>query len=388
MNMRRNLKLYGLNLVERPWKRALALQNQIGAKKKIDSRFGQLEIHKSHAWSECLSGFQMTPYLQELQVYGGQADNYEASVRQMEKYLRIELNSSQMERVTKYYATEISDEMDELSEVHLSKAKDLREALKEQGNAYCMLDGSMIQTREGETSNDWKEVKLGRIFTDKDNYELDKHHHWISDSIYSAHLGEYQGFLAKFEPMVDFLDGLNERLVFVADGAPWIWRWIEETYAKATQILDFYHGMEHLAKFAKLYFKSKEAQKKWLDTQKMQLLNDRVGTVIERIKDMTNGSKKAKEERERLLTYLENNKSRMLYKTFLDRGLAIGSGAIESAHRTVIQKRLKQSGQRWTIDGAQKIVNLRVVNENKQWNRVIDIIKVNEIATFLRRKTA
>ncbi len=188
--------------------------------------------------------------------------------------------------------------------------------------------------------------------------------------------------------MVDLLDGLNERLVFVADGAPWIWNWIEESYGKATQILDFYHAMEHLAKFAKLYFKSKEEQKKWLGSQKIQLLNDRVTKVIERISKLKSRSKKTEKERTALLTYLRNNQSRMHYKTFLDRGLAIGSGAIESAHRTVIQKRLKQSGQRWTIDGAQKIINLRVVNASKQWHRVIDIIKYKEAEAFSMLKSA
>jgi hypothetical protein len=50
----------------------------------------------------------------------------------------------------------------------------------------------------------------------------------------------------------------------------------------------------------------------------------------------------------------------MQYKTFQEKGLLIGSGAIEAAHRTVIQQRLKLSGQRWTKIGAQQIVNLRI----------------------------
>src|SRR5690606_18276067 len=49
----------------------------------------------------------------------------------------------------------------------------------------------------------------------------------------------------------------------------------------------------------------------------------------------------------------------------------IGSGAIESAHRTVIQHRMKQAGQRWTAQGAQNMLNLRVIKENGQWARII-----------------
>ncbi len=53
----------------------------------------------------------------------------------------------------------------------------------------------------------------------------------------------------------------------------------------------------------------------------------------------------------------------------------IGSGAIESAHRTVVQKRMKQSGQRWSIRGAQHMLNLRVVRKNLQWSKIIELTK-------------
>ena len=53
----------------------------------------------------------------------------------------------------------------------------------------------------------------------------------------------------------------------------------------------------------------------------------------------------------------------------------IGSGAIESAHKTVVQKRMKQSGQRWNNKGAQNMLNLRVLTMNKQWDKVVALIK-------------
>ena len=84
---------------------------------------------------------------------------------------------------------------------------------------YGMVDGAMLQTREGEQNNDWKEVKLGRLFRASAVYELDKHHNWIKDSIYCGHLGSYDKFLEKFEPITDHLDELKERFVFIADGA-------------------------------------------------------------------------------------------------------------------------------------------------------------------------
>ena len=66
----------------------------------------------------------------------------------------------------------------------------------------------------------------------------------------------------------------------------------------------------------------------------------------------------------------------MNYPEYDKLGYYIGSGAIESAHRTVVQKRLKLSGQRWTIDGAQRVLNLRVLKMSGKWNVVQDAIRV------------
>ena len=61
------------------------------------------------------------------------------------------------------------------------------------------------------------------------------------------------------------------------------------------------------------------------------------------------------------------------YKT-IGKGL-IGSGAMESAHKTVIQCRMKLSGQRWSMEGAQKMLQLRTIKMNQQWYEVINLIK-------------
>lgn len=61
----------------------------------------------------------------------------------------------------------------------------------------------------------------------------------------------------------------------------------------------------------------------------------------------------------------------------------IGSGAIESAHPTVIQKRVKLSGQRWTIKGTQNMLNIGVINKNQQWSKIIEMSKFGLKATGL-----
>ena len=66
----------------------------------------------------------------------------------------------------------------------------------------------------------------------------------------------------------------------------------------------------------------------------------------------------------------------MNYQDYVKIGCGIiGSGAIESAHRTLVQKRMKQSGQRWSRKGAQHMLNLRVVRKNNDWNKIIELAK-------------
>ena len=67
--------------------------------------------------------------------------------------------------------------------------------------------------------------------------------------------------------------------------------------------------------------------------------------------------------------YIRNRSNCLDYKTTLAEGLPIGSGEIESAHRHVIQKRLKIAGAWWKIDNADKMLALRVLRANGDWNR-------------------
>jgi len=71
----------------------------------------------------------------------------------------------------------------------------------------------------------------------------------------------------------------------------------------------------------------------------------------------------------------------MRYKQYKNIGCGIiGSGAIESVYRTVIQRRMKLSGQRWSTKGARNMIRLRVISMNKQWAKVIDFLKLPPLA--------
>ena len=140
------------------------------------------------------------------------------------------------------------------------------------------------------------------------------------------------------------------------------------------KILDYWHTTERMWKFIKLLYSSKKHQANWIAKQEVLLWENGIEEVISNIEQINTRKIKAKEEQQKLLTYLSNNKDKMNYKTYKENGWLVGSGAIESAHRTVIQKRLKLSGQRWTIIGAQQVLNLRVLHKNDNWQRLIQAI--------------
>ena len=134
--------------------------------------------------------------------------------------------------------------------------------------------------------------------------------------------------------------------------------------------------MERLHGFAKDAFKNPDQRTQWLNQQEELLQEDEAKTVIANISLMTCKGK-AKQGQRTILTYYENNLKRMNYKTYRDQGLLIGSGPMEAAHRHVLQHRMKLSGQRWTIQGAQQVANLRVTNKSGNWQQIVELANLN-----------
>ena len=103
--------------------------------------------------------------------------------------------------------------------------------------------------------------------------------------------------------------------------------------------------------------------------------------VKEVIPNIENQFKKNKDA-EALVNYVNSNIHRMDYSHYKSIGAGIiGSGAIESAPRTVVQKRMKQSGQRWSYEGAQNMLNLRVIKMNGQWEKIVKMVTTDFKAT-------
>jgi hypothetical protein len=309
-----------------------------------------------------INGFSISPLMQELMTYAGHLDSYAKSNEILERFLSVAVSTSQVYRVTDYVAGVLQSE-----ETHPER---ILPPVSKNDVLYVEMDGSMLCTREVEP---WKEVKLGRLFKGSNCLNPNTASSYLCKSQYVAHLGKSSDFGEKLQPEIDAYGDLKNRLVFISDGAAWIREWIADHYPLSITILDFYHAMEHLYQFADLAFVGLPLSKQvWCEQQKALLLESDVETVLQNIAD----SEGKEKDKKKLITYYENNKRRMRYKEYRSIGCGIiGSGAIESAHRTVIQKRMKLSGQRWSHKGAEAMLQLRVTAMNGLWHKVIDICK-------------
>lgn len=162
--------------------------------------------------------------------------------------------------------------------------------------------------------------------------------------------------------------GQSSHLHVVGDGAPWIAEQVEDKFGtQATYLMDFYHVCEYLAAAAKVCAPNKT--KVWMDTQKQCLKNNDFQSVL---CELNKGlqSKKLEGDKEPIRKchqYLSKRINYLDYQGALEQGLPIGSGEIESAHRYIIQKRLKLAGAWWAVDNIRRMLALRILRANGAW---------------------
>jgi len=88
----------------------------------------------------------------------------------------------------------------------------------------------------------------------------------------------------------------------------------------------------------------------------------------------------------RLCNYLEKNADRMRYDEYFRRGYLIASGVIEGACRHLVKDRMERSGMRWTLDGAQNMLNVRAVFQSDHWRGFLTDHMQREIESTHRHR--
>lgn len=223
-------------------------------------------------------------------------------------------------------------------------------------------DGGMLPIRGSES---WKESKLGVIYREE--------HHLVSSNVqrgcvtqarYVAHLGSVKVFKKHMHAALEAEQSDEAKeVIWLGDGAVWNWNMADELCPQAIQILDVMHAIEHATDCAKILFGDDDIMiAMWVNRIKDIFYHGDTQALFDELGACRFGANQAEcATINELMRYYTNNRSRIEYVKFKEHGYSIGSGAVESAHKHVLQKRMKLAGQHWDIRRAKGMVELRAV---------------------------
>jgi hypothetical protein len=221
------------------------------------------------------------------------------------------------------------------------------------GPLQLSVDGSMVALVE----EGWREVKLAAIG--------ERTAGSLTALTYTATLGDAEAFGQ------EALGELGRRglphardVVTVNDGAEWIQGFVDLHCPQAQRVLDFAHAAGYLASAAtEAYGEGTAAAWAWFATQRHELRHGDPDAVLTALQALPDGA-----ERDRSWQYLATRRAQIAYRDFVAQGWPIGSGCVESAHKGVVQARLKQRGMRWSRPVAEGMLALRLAAANARWD--------------------
>lgn len=302
----------------------------------------------------------MTPGLMRLVCRSALELPYQQSARLLTDTLGFSpCSAREIERIAKEHGLKVEESK------FTDKPASRKQSRQQRKPTYCLaIDGVMIpglpDAQEHRLS--WHDVKLA-VMTETRG---------IGESIYVAGREEAERFGKRLWSQIERrgLDKDNFVLI-VADGAWWIWNLAEMHLPGVPQLLDFYHAAEHLYATAELVWGEGKTKEIWWHRRLEQLKEGRLREFFAALKRLARvfGDSESDYSPTRLLRYFIDNQCRLNYRWAIENNLPIGSGSVESAARHIVQQRLKQSGMRWSDEGAQSILNLRTLHRNGEFEQ-------------------
>jgi hypothetical protein len=313
-----------------------------------------------------------TPALARLMCRAGAVEHYEAAAQSLNEYTGLTIVGRRIQRMINRLGPQMAQWPRPSSEGSPPPPEQV---------FYVEGDGTGIPVRPQETVGrkgkqagqpaKTREVKLGCVFTQTKKDEQGKPVRDPESTSYVATLqpaAEF-GALLRAEARKRGL-GLAKLVVFLGDGAAWVWELARVNFPMAIFILDFFHAAEHLEWLAQALFgeqtePSKTQWELWVKLLKEQ--PDGLDTILQQARQALPRRGKQREAALEQIAYFENNSDKMRYAEYVARGLFIGSGVVEAGCKTVIGSRLKQSGMFWGVTGAQNVLDIRCLLENRQF---------------------
>jgi hypothetical protein len=322
---------------------------------------------------------QVTAGLAELLALAGVEIAFEEATRWLEHYLLFQVSDNTLRKETERFGQlqetqETEWQAKSQQEVWLQQRQ--RELGKQPGRLYGSLDGVMAPL-----VGEWRELKNIAW------YRVAKVHSYQKRRHHAKRVGEQNDLQAQdisyscdFKTGDEFSDlfwasacqrqaDLFEELVFVCDGAVWIWKLIERHFPQAVQIVDWYHASQYLPPVAEAAFQpGTEQYQTWLENARSLLWEGQIDKLIHTCQQLPSQASPAVHK---AITYFTHNHKRMDYARFRKLGYFIGSGTVESAGKQIAGLRLKRAGARWTQPGALATAKARAAWLSGTWDVLV-----------------
>jgi len=295
----------------------------------------------------------------------------------LEELAGIKVQTKAVERVAEAVGAELEALLQKERQVVLKDQKVV--PLKSVAKLYVSVDGTGVPVIKLETAGrrgkavtgeaHTREAKLGCVFTQT---AVDEKGRPVRDGAATTYVGA-------IETAAEFgwrIYGEAERrglrraaqVIVIADGALWVWGLAAEHFPGAIEIVDLYHAREHLTDLSKLvYGVASQKAKQWTTARWAQLDEGKIESLLLSLRRLRPTAPQTQEALRQTISYFENNRQRMRYAQFRRQGLFVGSGVIEAGCKTIVGQRLKQSGMRWSLRGANAIIALRCAQLSGRW---------------------
>jgi len=324
-----------------------------------------------------IAGTSLSPGVRRMVGHVGGKEAFEQGHVDLEVLAGITVRTKQVERV----AEEIGRQVEAVAQADRALALSGKVVPLNQPVAkfYIAIDGTGVPVvpaeTEGRAGKDetgkakTREAKLGCVFTQS---KVDAKNFPVRDAASTSYVGAIET-AEVFGPRI-YAEALRrglrqaQKVIVLGDGAPWIWGIASEYFPGAIQCVDLFHARQHLAELGKVAFGPKSIEaKQWSDSRSGELDLSDVEAVIESMRQIEPRDEHARDEIRKAMDYFERNKERMRYASFRSQGLFVGSGVMEAGCKTIVGQRLKPSGMRWTVSGANKIIALRCCQLSGCW---------------------
>ncbi len=207
--------------------------------------------------------------------------------------------------------------------------------------------------------------------------------------LYEVSLGDADDVFALLSGLLRSLGAYAaSAVVFVADGADWIWRRLDALVAAAeippervTKILDFYHATEYihatLMLCKDLSASDREAEFSRLKGVLLTEVNG-IDTVIADLLQQACGRRSRAMKKK--VSYLVGHRDHLKYASYREAQLPIGSGVVESTARRVINLRFKSASMAWRAEHLEPLLYLRGPRSSSRTARAIPRLKLASIS--------